>query len=67
MERHILGVPYEEIVRQCAAHTLVCDSNSPLQRVGISNPCIEGGKKILADEKSKDFFRRVYRGGLCDE
>ena len=50
MEKLIFGMSCREIARQCAADTLMCDSNSPIQTVETLNPCIEGGKKILADE-----------------
>lgn len=62
MENTIFGMSSKEIERQCAADRLVCDSNSPIQIVEMSNPCIEGGKKILEDEKSRDFFRKIYTG-----
>lgn len=67
MEKRIFGMPYGEIARQCIADVLMYDSNSPIQNVETLNPCIEGGKKILADEKSREFFRRVYTGSNCDE
>lgn len=67
MEKLIFGMSCDEIARQCEADTLLCDSNSPIQAVGASNPCIEGGKKILADEQSRDFFRRVYVGSNGNE
>lgn len=67
MEEKILGMSYEEIERQCAADTLMCDSNSPIQTVEISNPCIEGGKKILANEESIAFFREIYVGSNDNE
>lgn len=62
MEKLIFGTSYEEIEHQCAADTLMCDSNSPIQIVETSNPCIEGAKKILADEELREFFKRVYTG-----
>lgn len=67
MKKRIFGISHSEISRQCAADTLMCDSNSPLQLVETLNPCIEGGKKILADEKSRAFFRKVYTGSKCNE
>lgn len=67
MEKLIFGTSCREIARQCAADTLMCDSNSPIQTVETLNPCIEGGKKILADEKSRDFFRKVYVGSNENE
>lgn len=62
MEKLIFGMSREEITRQCDADTRMYDSNSPIQTVGTLNPCIEGGKKILADEELRNFFRRIYVG-----
>lgn len=67
MEKRIFGLPCDEIARQCAADKLMYDSNSPIQVVETLNPCIEGGKKILADEKSSEFFKKIYTGSSYDE
>lgn len=67
MKDYIFGVKIEEIRRQCAADTLRCDSNSPIQKFETLEPCIEGGRKILADPALKSFFRRIYTGRENDE
>ncbi len=67
MKKCIFGMPRDEILRQCEANALMCDSNSPLRLVEELNPCVEGGKKILADEKSRKFFSKIYTGSNCDE
>lgn len=60
MNEGIFGMPYEEIRRQCAAENLKFDSNSPLEDFSTVEPCIEGGTRILADEKLKLRLMRIY-------
>lgn len=62
MKETIFGIPRAEILRQCGASTLKCDSNSPLNKFETLEPCIKGGEKILADEKLTALLQRIYTG-----
>lgn len=67
MKDNIFGMSSKEIKRQCDADILMYDSNSPIQIVEKTNPCIEGGKKILQNEKTKNYFRKIYLRSDGDE
>lgn len=60
MNESIFGIPCEEIRRQCEAEDLKFDSNSPLEEFSTLEPCIEGGKRILADEGLKHRLMKIY-------
>lgn len=62
MKETIFGIPYDEVQRQCVADTLKRDSNSPLQRFNTVEPCIDGGQRILENDKLLVLLRRIYRG-----
>lgn len=62
MEKLILGMTYGEITRQCAADIRMRDTLPPIRTAEILHPCIAGGKKILADEKTRDFLQKAYVG-----
>ena len=62
MKETIFGVPRAEILRQCGASTLKCDSNSPLHQFETLEPCIKGGEKILTDQELTTLLRRIYTG-----
>lgn len=57
----IFGIAMEEIDRQLSMYPLACDKNSPINSNEFLEPCIRGGKKILADENKKQMIRKIYR------
>lgn len=67
MKDNIFRLSSKEIKRQCDADILMYDSNSPIRSVEKTNPCIEGGKKILQNEKKKNYFRKMYLRSDGDE
>ena len=60
MNDEIMGVEISEFKRQCAVNTLMCDSNSPISDFETLEPSIKGGRKIIANSESIDFFRKLY-------
>ncbi len=62
MEKLIFGIPCGEITRQCAADIQMRNILPPIRTAEIPDPCIAGGKKILADERTRDFLKKVYSG-----
>lgn len=67
MKNVILGVELKEVERQCSLDSLKCDVNSPIMPFETLEPCIEGGKKILENEKLRNWFRRIYTGRESNE
>lgn len=57
----IFGISIEEIDRQLAMNPISCDKNSPINSNEFLEPCIRGGKKILADENKRQMLKKIYR------
>ena len=54
----IWNVPIEEVRRQCAAGSIECDYNIPLEpEVDALDACIEGSRQILANERFRAMFQ----------
>lgn len=57
----IFGIPVEEIERQLSMNPVSYDKNSPINPNEFLEPCIRGGKKILADENKRQMMKKIYR------
>ena len=57
----IFGIPVEEIDRQLSMNPVSCDKNSPISPNEFLEPCIRGGKKILADQNKRQMMKKIYR------
>lgn len=57
----IFGISVQEIHRQCQANPIRYDRDEPINKGEFLEPCIQGGEKILADNKLRDMLKRIYR------
>lgn len=62
-ERKIFGYSEAEVRRQCEADTTAKSTDfGPIKKFQTVEPCIEGGKKILADSDTTEMLRKIYLG-----
>lgn len=62
MKNTIFGMSATEFKRQCSIASPDCDTNASLTNCDTIDPCINGGKKILADPLLKEQLRLIYIG-----
>lgn len=60
-KKTIFGISVEDINRQLSIYPVSCDKNSPINPNEFLEPCIRGGKKILADENKRQMMEKIYR------
>lgn len=60
-ENMIFGIPIEEIDRQLSMNPVSCDKNVPINAGEFLEPCMRGGRKVLADKKKRQMIKKIYR------